>query len=79
MEIICFKNKKRVDSKGERVWFPADGKPYFDQALRRTFSNVDEKADFLAKKGTFSTGESFQSYKKEQKKIYEQKMDERRK
>lgn len=35
------------DLTGQKIWFPKDGKPYFDVALRRTFNSVKEKQSFM--------------------------------
>lgn len=35
------------DLRGERIWFPKNGKSYFDKALRRTFSSIKEKKAFM--------------------------------
>ena len=36
------------DANGEMIWFPKDGKPYFDKALRRTFKTAKEKQKHMA-------------------------------
>lgn len=43
------KDSKYRDSRGERIWFPNDERPYFDKALQRTFYSKKEKAEFLKK------------------------------
>jgi len=35
------------DLNGEPIWFPKDGKPYFDRALRRTFNTAHEKKQWM--------------------------------
>ncbi len=35
------------DSKGTPIWFPSDGKPYFDRSLQRTFVSKKEKASYM--------------------------------
>jgi len=32
---------------GTLIWFPKDGRPYFDIALRRTFNSIGEKQKYL--------------------------------
>lgn len=44
---VVLKDRQYKDRNGESVWFPKDGKPYFDKALRRTFNNVHEKMAFM--------------------------------
>lgn len=57
------KDTKFRDSKGERIWFPKDGKPYFDQALRRTFNSIQEKSDYMKQNKIFMDGSSaFKNY-----------------
>lgn len=36
-----------ADLSGDKIWFPKDGKPYFDQGLRRTFNTPQEKKQFM--------------------------------
>src|SRR5690349_8446075 len=35
------------DLTGQKIWFPKDGKPYFDVALRRTFNSAKEKQQYM--------------------------------
>lgn len=55
---VSLKNKQYTDASGETVWFPADEKPYFDQAFRRVFNSPAEKAAFMKQTGAVSSGES---------------------
>lgn len=55
---VSLKNQQYKDGSGETVWFPADEKPYFDQAFRRTFHSQAEKAAFMKEKKVVSSGES---------------------
>ena len=48
MQIIV-RNTSLKDKSGERVWFPKDGKPYFDQGLRTKFNTPQEKKAFMDK------------------------------
>lgn len=44
------------DVHGEKIWFPKDGKPYFDKALRKTFNSIEEKQKHMKEKGIFMEG-----------------------
>ena len=46
------------DANGEPIWFPKDGKPYFDKALRRTFSSAKEKQQYMTEKKIVMRGDS---------------------
>lgn len=35
------------DLRGQPIWFPKDGRPYFDRALRRTFNSKQEKKQYM--------------------------------
>lgn len=52
------KDTKYKDLSGEKVWFPKDERPYFDEGLRKTFNNVKEKKQFMDKHGVVSHGSS---------------------
>jgi len=45
--IGCFIGSKFRDSRGERIWFPKDNRPYFDYALRMTFNTPEEKQSYM--------------------------------
>ena len=45
-----------ADLSGERIWFPKDGKPYFDKGLQRTFNTPLEKKEFMDKHKIISDG-----------------------
>jgi len=45
-ELQTNKSKYR-DKYGTPIWFPKDGKPYYDRALRRTFNNATEKKIYM--------------------------------
>ena len=51
-----FKDKKFKDMSGDSIDFPKDGRPYFDQGLRRTFHNIQEKKKFMDKHKIVSHG-----------------------
>ena len=44
------------DAMGEKIWFPKDGKPYFDPALRVTFNNIKEKHEYMKKNRVIMSG-----------------------
>jgi len=46
------------DLNGEPIWFPKDGKPYFDRALRRTFNNPQEKKGWMDKRKIVMRGDT---------------------
>lgn len=46
------------DLAGNPVWFPKDGKPYFDKGMQRTFNTKKEKLDFMNKKRLVMDGSS---------------------
>ena len=52
------KDTKYRDSRGELVWFPSDGQPYFDKALQRTFNSKIEKCEYLKQNGLVMDGSS---------------------
>lgn len=52
------KDTKYRDSNGEMVWFPSDGRPYFDKALQRTFNNKAEKVQYMKEKNIVMDGSS---------------------
>ena len=78
MEIIV-RSTSLKDKSGERIWFPKDGKPYFDKAARRVFHTPEEKHNFMNSVNAVSTGDSDEKYKREVREHEERKMDERRK
>lgn len=53
------------DLNGEPIWFPKDGKPYFDRALRRTFNNPKEKKAWMDQRKIVMRGDSGPSVWKE--------------
>ena len=73
MEIIV--RSKYKDKSGERVYFPKDGKPYFDQAFRRTFTSDKEKADFMNKHNIVDAGDSDIDLKRQKKEHEQQKKE----
>jgi hypothetical protein len=52
------KDTKYRDSNGERIWFPKDGKPYYDRALGRKFNSIQEKQQHMKEKGIVMDGSS---------------------
>lgn len=46
------------DANGEIIWFPKDGKPYFDKALRRTFTSPEEKRSYMRRNRLVMDGSS---------------------
>ena len=52
------KNSKYRDSRGERIWFPKDEKPYYDRALQRKFNTIQEKAEYMKKNNLVMDGSS---------------------
>lgn len=52
------------DKSGESIWFPRDGKPYFDQGLRRVFKSPQEKKNFMDAHNIISDGSIDVSAKK---------------
>ena len=66
--MIILKDQKFKDKSGETVWFPKDGKPYFDQAFRKTFNSVQEKHQYMQSTNAISTGDSDGKVKKERQK-----------
>ena len=65
MKDLIYPGKKYVDKSGDRIWFPSDGKPFFDMAFRKTFNNVEERASFINSRGLVNTGDSDEKRKKE--------------
>ena len=55
---------KYKDAAGEKIWFE---KPYFDDAFRRRFNTVEEKAEFMKKVNAASVGDSDEKAKRERK------------
>lgn len=47
---LILKDSKLRDERGQSVWFPKDGRPYFDSALRRVFHTKQEKVSFMKEK-----------------------------
>lgn len=84
MEIIV-RGTNLKDRSGERIWFPKDGKAYFDQAARRVFKNPMEKKEWMDRNKVVSDGSSDYDYARKHKQIVEsekereKKRDERRK
>lgn len=58
MSFIVMKDMKMRDKSGEKIWFPKDEKPYFDQGLRRKFNTIKEKKEYMDKHGIISDGSS---------------------
>ena len=56
--MYIMKDTKYRDSRGERIWFPKDGKPYFDRALQKTFHSIQEKSQYMKEKGLAMDGSS---------------------
>lgn len=52
------KNSRYRDVYGEKIWFPADERPYFDRALQRKFSSVKEKAEYMKENKLVMDGSS---------------------
>jgi putative FmdB family regulatory protein len=46
------------DLGGQKIWFPKNGKPYFDRFLGRTFSSVAEKCQYMKEKRIVMDGSS---------------------
>lgn len=46
------------DVKGTPIWFPKDGKPYFDKALRKTFASAKQKQSYMKEKKICMEGSS---------------------
>lgn len=44
---LILKDSKLRDANGSPVWFPKDGRPYFDSALRRVFHTKQEKVSYM--------------------------------
>lgn len=54
------------DLNGNPIWFPKDGKPYKDVALRRTFNSAKEKKEWMdSKKIVMDGSESPRKYPEE--------------
>lgn len=51
-------NTVHRDCKGERIWFPKDGKPYYDRFLGKTFNSAKQKSEYMKKHGKFMDGSS---------------------
>ena len=62
MEIIVRSRYK--DKSGERIHFK---EPYYDRALKKSFSSAREKAEFLNSKGLVDAGCSDAQIKKDRK------------
>ena len=58
MSLQIMKNSKYRDSRGERIWFPSDGKPYFDKALGVKFNSIKEKQEYMNKNNLAMDGSS---------------------
>jgi len=57
-DFVVLKDTKYRDGRGERVWFPKDGRPYFDKALRKTFNSIQEKTAYMKEKKIIMDGSS---------------------
>lgn len=57
-EVGILKDTNYRDINGERIWFPKDGRPYYDQALKRTFHTIQEKQAYMKEKKLFMDGSS---------------------
>jgi len=55
MEVIV-RGSSLKDKSGERIWFPKDGRPYYDQGLRREFKTPMEKKVFMDTHNIISNG-----------------------
>lgn len=58
MSFTVMKDSKYRDARGERIWFPKDGKKYFDHALQRTFHTIQEKHEYMKKNNLVMDGSS---------------------
>ena len=55
---LIIKNSKYRDSRGERIWFPKDERPYYDHALQRTFHTIKDKHEYMKKNNLVMDGSS---------------------
>lgn len=55
---LITKNSKYRDSRGEKIWFPKDEKPYYDRALQRIFHTIQEKHEYMKKNNLVMDGSS---------------------
>jgi len=44
------------DERGNKIWFPSDGKPYHDRQLGKSFNTVKEKQAHMKSKGIVMDG-----------------------
>jgi putative FmdB family regulatory protein len=51
-------DSKYKDILGSPIWFPKDGKPYYDRALGRSFSSKAEKCGYMKQKRIVMDGSS---------------------
>jgi len=58
MSFYIHKDSKVRDSRGEKIWFPRDGRAYYDKALQKTFQNIQQKAEYMKEKGLHMDGSS---------------------
>lgn len=56
IDALIVKDSKLRDSRGQPVWFPKDGRPYFDTALRRVFNTKQEKVSYMKEKNLVMDG-----------------------
>ena len=52
------KDSKYRDSQGERIWFPKDGRPYYDRALQKKFNTIQEKHQYMRENKLVMDGSS---------------------
>jgi len=52
------KDSKYRDSSGEKIWFPKDGRPYYDRALQQTFNTIGDKQRYMKSKNLAMDGSS---------------------
>ena len=50
-DFAVMKDSNYRDRNGERIWFPKDGRPYYDRTLKRTFNSIQEKHAHMKEKG----------------------------
>jgi len=51
-------DSKQRDLSGEKIWFPKDGKPYFDKSLRKEFKSIQEKKAWMKEQKIVMHGSS---------------------
>ena len=58
MSFGIMKDSKYRDSSGERIWFPKDGRPYYDKALQKKFNSIKEKSEYMKSNKLIMDGSS---------------------